>query len=104
MEKGTGCVKITPAHDFNDYAVGKRCNLPMINVLTLDGHIRQQAQVFNSDGSDNAAIDPSLPPAYQGLERFRARGQIVADLEQAGLLVKVEENEMTVPTATGAGW
>jgi len=103
MEKGTGCVKITPAHDFNDYAVGKRCNLPMINVLTLDGHIRQQAQVFNSDGSDNAAIDPSLPPAYQGLERFRARGQIVADLEQAGLLVKVEENEMTVPYGDRSG-
>ena len=48
MEKGTGCVKITPAHDFNDYEVGKRHGLPMINILTFDGDIRREAEVFNT--------------------------------------------------------
>ncbi len=103
MEKGTGCVKITPAHDFNDNEVGKRCGLPMINVLTLDGHIRQEAQVFNTDGSDNKEIDPSLPEAYQGLERFAARKAVVADMEAAGLLVKIEENNMTIPYGDRGG-
>ncbi|MBP0047838.1 valine--tRNA ligase [Marinobacterium sp. AK62] len=103
MEKGTGCVKITPAHDFNDNEVGKRCGLPMINVLTLDGHIRKEAQTFNTDGSDNTEIDPSLPEAYQGLERFAARKAIVADMEAAGLLVKIEENNMTVPYGDRGG-
>ncbi|WP_010322561.1 valine--tRNA ligase [Marinobacterium stanieri] len=103
MEKGTGCVKITPAHDFNDNEVGKRCGLPMINVLTLDGHIRKEAQTFNTDGSDNSEIDPSLPEAYQGLERFAARKAVVADMEAAGLLVKIEENNMTVPYGDRGG-
>ncbi|HBI80283.1 MAG TPA: hypothetical protein DDY30_12895, partial [Marinobacter adhaerens] len=52
-EKGSGCVKITPAHDFNDYAVGKRNNLPMINVMTQDANIRDVAEVFNADGTEN---------------------------------------------------
>lgn len=103
MEKGTGCVKITPAHDFNDNEVGKRCGLPMINVLTLDGHIRKEAQTFNTDGSDNSEIDPSLPEAYQGLERFAARKAVVADMEAAGLLVKIEENNMTIPYGDRGG-
>ncbi len=103
MEKGTGCVKITPAHDFNDNEVGKRCGLPMINVLTLDGHIRKEAQTFNTDGSDNKELDSSLPEAYQGLERFAARKAVVADMEAAGLLVKVEENNMTIPYGDRGG-
>ena len=103
MEKGTGCVKITPAHDFNDYQVGQRQKLPMINVLTLNADIREEAQVFNFDGSENSEIDPALPEKYRGLERFEARRQIVADLEQAGLLVKIEENAMTVPYGDRGG-
>jgi len=66
-EKGSGCVKITPAHDFNDYAVGKRNNLPMMNVLTQDAKIRQQAEVFNGDGTENTDLDAALPAAYAGL-------------------------------------
>src|SRR5690606_17604057 len=81
-EFGTGCVKITPAHDFNDYEVGKRHKLPMINVLDQDAAILSSAQVFNSDGSHNSELDASLPPAYAGLDRFEARNKIVADMQQ----------------------
>merc|ERR1712000_629855 len=80
-EKGSGCVKITPAHDFNDYAVGKRNNLPMINVMTQDANIRDVAEVFNADGSENTELDGTMPSAYAGLTREAARKQIVADME-----------------------
>ena len=103
MEKGTGCVKITPAHDFNDYEVGKRHSLPMINVLTFNADIRDSAQCFNADGSVNSDIDPTLPEAYRGMERFAARRKVVTDFEQAGLLETIEENAMTVPYGDRGG-
>lgn len=102
-EKGSGCVKITPAHDFNDYAVGKRNNLPMMNVLTQDANIRQQAEVFNSDGSENTELDGTLPPAYTGLSREDARKQIVADMEAAGLVQQVEDHVLSVPRGDRSG-
>ncbi|MGN6023215.1 valine--tRNA ligase [Alcaligenes faecalis] len=77
---GTGVVKVTPAHDFNDYAVGQRHGLEMISILTLDAHIADTA-----------------PEAYQGLERFAARKQIVADLEAQGLLKAVKPHKLMVP-------
>ncbi|QWC96443.1 valine--tRNA ligase [Polynucleobacter paneuropaeus] len=77
---GTGVVKVTPAHDFNDYAVGQRHQLPLINILTLDAKINEHA-----------------PAEYQGLDRFAARKQIVADLDQAGLLEKVQPHKLMVP-------
>jgi valyl-tRNA synthetase len=77
---GTGVVKVTPAHDFNDYAVGQRHQLPLINILTLDAKINENA-----------------PAAYQGMERFAARKQIVADLDAAGLLEKVQPHKLMVP-------
>ena len=86
MEKGTGCVKITPAHDFNDYEVGQRQQLPMINILTTNADIRQSAECVNSDGSDNDEMDATLPEKYRGMERFAARREIVADFEALGLL------------------
>ena len=103
MEKGTGCVKITPAHDFNDYEVGQRHSLPMINVLTFNGDIRNIAECVNSDGSENNELDGSLPEKYQGMERFAARREIVTDMEAAGLLEKIEENDMTVPYGDRGG-
>ncbi len=103
MEKGTGCVKITPAHDFNDNEVGKRCQLPMINILTLNGDIRDEAETFNTDGSENNELDKTLPEKYRGMERFAARKAIVADMDEAGLLVKIEENDMTVPYGDRGG-
>lgn len=79
-EFGTGCVKITPAHDFNDYDVGKRHGLAMINIFT-----------------DDAAISDAAPAPYRGLDRFEARKQVVADLEAQGLLEKVEDHTLKVP-------
>ena len=103
MEKGTGCVKITPAHDFNDYEVGKRCQLPMINILTFNGDIRDKAQCFNTDGSENHELDTFIPEKYRGMERFAARREIVADFDAAGLLVNIKENDMTVPYGDRGG-
>ncbi|MGY8871153.1 MAG: valine--tRNA ligase [Pseudomonadales bacterium] len=103
MEKGTGCVKITPAHDFNDNEVGKRCKLPMVNIFTLNGDIRDEAETFNSDGSESNDLDKTLPEKYRGMERFAARKAIVADFEALELLVKVEENAMTVPYGDRGG-
>ncbi|OED44027.1 valine--tRNA ligase [Endozoicomonas sp. (ex Bugula neritina AB1)] len=103
MEKGTGCVKITPAHDFNDNEVGKRCNLPMINVMTLNGDIRDQAEAFNIDGTANNHIDTSIPAKYQGMERFAARKQIVTDMDDAGLLEEVKDHDLMVPYGDRSG-
>lgn len=97
MEKGTGCVKITPAHDFNDHEVGKRCNLPMVNIMTLNGDIRQQGEAYHIDGTPNPSIDTSIPAAYRGMERFAARQQIVADFDALGLLEKIDEHTLMVP-------
>jgi valyl-tRNA synthetase len=79
-EFGTGCVKITPAHDFNDYEMGKRHNLPMLNVFTQD-----------------AAINDEAPEKYRGLDRYEARKQIVADLEALGLMEKIDPHKLMVP-------
>lgn len=79
-EFGTGVVKVTPAHDFNDYAVGQRHQLPMISILTLDAKINEHA-----------------PAVYQGLDRFDARKKIVADLEATGALEKVVPHTLMVP-------
>tara|TARA_B110001452_G_scaffold45611_1_gene34867 strand:- start:9623 stop:12487 length:2865 start_codon:yes stop_codon:yes gene_type:complete len=103
MEKGSGCVKITPAHDFNDYDVGQRHSLPMINMLTTHGDVRQSPECINSDGTDNHALGAIIPEKYQGMERFAARREIVADFEALGLLEAIEENEMTVPYGDRGG-
>ncbi len=85
-EKGTGAVKITPAHDFNDFEVGKRNNLKLINIFDKD-----------------AKLNEDVPEAYQGLDRFEARKIIVAEMEALGLLDKIEENPMTVPYGDRSG-
>ncbi|TFW16163.1 valine--tRNA ligase [Massilia arenosa] len=83
---GTGCVKITPAHDFNDYQVGQRHNLAMPSILTLDAKISDEA-----------------PEAYRGMDRFAARKQIVADLDTAGLLQEVKPHKLMVPRGDRTG-
>ncbi|RZI84020.1 MAG: valine--tRNA ligase [Rubrivivax sp.] len=83
---GTGVVKVTPAHDPNDYQVGQRHGLPMITIFTLDAQINDQA-----------------PAEYQGLDRFVARKKIVADLEAQGLLVEVKKHKLMVPRCTRTG-
>ncbi|HSX69674.1 MAG TPA: valine--tRNA ligase, partial [Pseudomonas sp.] len=103
LEFGTGCVKITPAHDFNDYEVGKRHNLPLINIFDKNAAVLAQAQVFNLDGSVNAELDATLPAEYAGLDRFVARKQIVAAFEAAGLLEKIEDHALKVPKGDRSG-
>lgn len=103
MEKGSGCVKITPAHDFNDYEVGRRHGLPLINVFTQDAAILPQAEAFDIQGRPLPEIDPSLPQAYAGLDRFEARKQIVADMEAAGLLEQIETVNNTLPFGDRSG-
>jgi valyl-tRNA synthetase len=102
-DKGTGCVKITPAHDFNDYEVGQRHQLPMVNILTINADIRHSAECVNSDGSDNDQMDATLPEKYRGMERFAARREIVAEMDALGLLESIEENDMTVPYGDRGG-
>ncbi|WP_104204456.1 valine--tRNA ligase [Billgrantia saliphila] len=103
MEKGSGCVKITPAHDFNDYEVGRRHGLPLINVFTKDAAILPQAEAFDIQGRPLPEIDPSLPEKYAGLDRFEARKQIVTDMEAAGLLEQVETVSNTLPFGDRSG-
>ncbi|MBD9423730.1 valine--tRNA ligase [Pseudomonas sp. PDM15] len=102
-EFGTGCVKITPAHDFNDYEVGKRHNLPLLNIFDKNAAVLAKAQVFNIDGSVNAEIDGTLPAEYAGLDRFVARKQIVAAFEAAGLLEKIDDHALKVPKGDRSG-
>ncbi len=81
-EFGTGAVKITPAHDFNDYAIGQRHNLAPINIFTLDAKVNENA-----------------PAKYQGLDRFEARKRVLADLEAEGLLVETKPHKLQVPVS-----
>lgn len=97
MEKGTGCVKITPGHDFNDYEVGKRHNLTIINVLTFDAKIRQSSEVLDSNGEACDAYDKSLPDMYIGMDRYDARKAIVEEFERQGLLEGVKEHDLMLP-------
>lgn len=102
-DKGTGCVKITPAHDFNDYEVGKRNQLPMINILTQDATIRSDGECFHSNGELNPAITAAIPEEYQGLDRYTARKAIVAAFAEAGLLEKVDNLTNTLPYGDRSG-
>jgi valyl-tRNA synthetase len=103
MDKGTGCVKITPAHDFNDYEVGKRNKLPMINILTFNADIRAEAQVFNTNGEESTDYPAELPAEFVGMERFEARKAIVAKLDELGLLDEIKDHDLTVPYGDRGG-
>jgi valyl-tRNA synthetase len=97
IEKGTGCVKITPAHDFNDYEVGKRHKMPMINILTFSGEIRQQAEIFDTNGEPSDAVSSVIPEEFQHLDRFAARKAVVAKFDEIGLLDEIKDHDLTVP-------
>ena len=103
MTKGTGCVKITPAHDFNDYEVGRRHQLPMINILTFDGDIRAQAEVFDTNGEPSTAHATDIPAQFQNLERFAARKLVIAECEAQGILEKIEPHDLTIPYGDRGG-
>ncbi|MGF1909032.1 valine--tRNA ligase [Vibrio kasasachensis] len=103
MDKGTGCVKITPAHDFNDYDVGKRHQLPMINILTFDANIRETSEVFNTNGEPCEAYSTALPVKYHAMERFAARKAVVAEFDELGLLEEVKDHDLVVPYGDRGG-
>jgi valyl-tRNA synthetase len=85
-EFGTGCVKVTPAHDFNDYEIALRHSLPMINIF-----------------DDDAALNANAPAAYRGMERFAARARVVADLDALGLLVAIKDHRSMIPRCGRSG-
>ncbi len=85
-ETGSGAVKITPAHDFNDFEVGRRHSLPMINILDASAHLNE-----------------SVPEAYRGMERFKARAKVVEDLDALGLVEKIEDHVHSVPHGDRSG-
>jgi len=103
MEKGTGCVKITPAHDFNDNEVGKRHNLPLINILDKNAAILATAEVYSGNGEPSDAYEPSLPSEFAGLDRFVARKAIVAKFDELGLLVEVKDHDLVAPYGDRSG-
>ena len=114
-EFGTGVVKVTPAHDFNDNAVGRRHGLPEINIFTPDarvigsdtgvdfGHIAATPMEASEHGTQIATWIDSIPVAYRGMDRFDARKAIVADLETAGLLVETKPHKLQVPRGDRSG-
>ncbi|WP_304711424.1 valine--tRNA ligase [Neisseria viridiae] len=98
---GTGCVKITPAHDFNDYEVGKRHDTRLINVFDLEAKVLANAEVFNFKGEAQSGF--ALPEKYAGLDRFAARKQMVADLQEQGLLVEIKAHTLMTPKGDRTG-
>jgi valyl-tRNA synthetase len=110
---GSGCVKITPGHDFNDYELGKRHSLPLINIFTADARIVGNLDWPASDLDKyakvsvrtviDAAADIGIPEKYQGLDRFDARKLVVADLEALGLIEKIEPHSLQVPRGDRSG-
>ncbi len=109
-EFGTGVVKVTPAHDQNDYAVGQRHKLPMISIFTLEAKLKssdfddfqgnQRGQQYPTMGASTIEY---IPKKYQGMDRFAARKAIVADLEAQGLIVETKKHKLMVPVCTRTG-
>lgn len=98
---GTGCVKITPAHDFNDYEVGKRHDTHLVNVFDLEAKVLANAEVFNFKGEAQQGF--ALPEKYAGLDRFAARKQMVADLQEQGFLVEIKPHTLMTPKGDRTG-
>ena len=98
---GTGCVKITPAHDFNDYEVGKRHDTRLINVFDLEAKVLANAEVFNFKGEAQPGF--ALPEKYASLDRFAARKQMVADLQEQGFLVEIKPHTLMTPKGDRTG-
>lgn len=98
---GIGCVKITPAHDFNDYEVGKRHDTRLVNVFDLEAKVLANAEVFNFKGEAQPSF--AMPEKYAGLDRFAARKQMVADLQEQGFLVEIKAHTLMTPKGDRTG-
>ena len=103
MTAGTGCVKITPAHDFNDNAVGKRHKLCMLNIFTEDARVREECEVFDTNGVKTDAVSGFIPEKYRGMDRFEARDAMVSDLQDLGLLDHIEDHKLSQPFGDRGG-
>ena len=103
MEFGTGCVKITPAHDFNDYEVGKRHGAALVNIFDQNAAVLPAAEAFTYEGQPLAGFDGTLPSQYAGLDRFEARKLIVKEFEAAGFLEKIDDHALMVPKGDRSG-
>lgn len=103
MDKGTGCVKITPAHDFNDNEVGKRHQLPQINIFDKNAAVLATAEVYDTKGEVCDAYDGELPSEFAGMDRFAARKAIVAQFDELDLLVEVKDHDLVAPYGDRSG-
>ncbi|QCI17760.1 valine--tRNA ligase [Buchnera aphidicola (Acyrthosiphon lactucae)] len=103
IDKGTGCVKITPAHDFNDYKVGFYHKLPMINIFTFDGRIKSISEVYNYKGEKSNKYSTFIPHKFQKLDILSARVEIIKEIDNLGLLEKKEECNITLPYSNRSG-
>ncbi|WDE05824.1 valine--tRNA ligase [Thalassomonas viridans] len=103
MEKGTGCVKITPAHDFNDNEVGKRHSLPLINIFDINAAVLAEAEVYDTNGEPSDAYDTALLADFAGLDRFVARKAIVDQFDNLGLLEEIKEHDLVAPYGDRSG-
>lgn len=103
LDKGTGCVKITPAHDFNDYSVGQKHQLPLINVMTFSAKIRNKPEIFHFNGKIYDDFSIEIPSRYQGLDRFDARKEILSELQDLSLLVNQKDHSLTIPYGDRSG-
>ncbi|BAH83153.1 valine--tRNA ligase [Candidatus Ishikawella capsulata] len=97
IKKGTGCVKITPAHDFHDYEVGRRHHLFMINIFTFDAKIREKAQIFDNKGHEVNSLQNIIPLNFQNLDRFTAREAVIDAINQLGLLEEIKSHNLILP-------
>lgn len=102
-EKGSGCVKITPGHDFNDYQVGLRHKLPMINIFTLDGRIKSVADVYDYKGHKSNKYSTLIPQEFQKLDILSARRKVVNELTRLAFLEKIEESDIITPYSERSG-
>ena len=100
---GTGCVKITPAHDFNDYEVGKRHQAQLINIFDKSAAVLPAAEAFDYSGQPLESFDGTLPEGYAGLDRFDARKKVIAEFDDAGLLDSIKDHTLMVPRGDRSG-
>ncbi|VFP86993.1 valine--tRNA ligase [Candidatus Erwinia haradaeae] len=103
ISKGTGCMKITPAHDFNDYDLGFRHQLPMINIFTCTAHIRDRAQIYDTYGQELNNCDAIIPLVFRGLDRFEARKVIIKEIKKIDLLEDIQTHSFMVPYGERSG-
>ncbi len=103
INKGSGCVKVTPAHDFKDYEIGKRHKLPMINIFSENCSLLKKVEVFDLNGKVINYPDTRVPISFQGLNRFSARNTVIAKLKELNLLELITDYELIIPYGDRSG-